>query len=283
MAKSTELNMAKFLSTWYIMRTTFADVAREVDGDTAEVDYAVKYYHCHPAVRPNLRGSITTEGDVTKNTFVIDGLQPPHTIGHLRDMPIFQAHLADGALIETATNNRGGLWLVRFRTITHSEPGIPGDTLIATTTLLREESGARLVRGAVHCANRVHTRAFDMRFEDGPTLPDDGFYLPQHALFEIGAQASGAAVKLLRPDLLEGERVPIFDSIGPSTLEAVVLRPGDNLTTLVRLRRVTNQGVFYTDTLVRQQGRPIAAFGNLGIGFLPRELIKAKIRELQHD
>lgn len=281
MARPAELEIAEFLSKWYIPQTTYADRARRINDDTVEVDYIVKDYHCDPAKKPNLRGDIVVNGNVTTNTFIIDGSYPPHTEGHLRGMPIFQGHLADGTLIETATYDRSELWLASFRTIAHSEPGVPKDKLVAATTLLKEEGGVRLVRGNVVCENRVHTRAFDMKFEEGPSLPEDGIYLSQHPLFEIGAHAA-AAMAFLHPELLEGERDPVFDSIGPSVLEKVIIYPGDRLTSRATLRRITSQGAFYVDVLTMRQDEPVSVLGNLGIGLLPHDLIKIKIDELQH-
>lgn len=282
MVRPESFNIVEFLSKWYIQQTMYADSARKIDDNIVEVGYTVKDYHCDPAKKPNLRGEIVAQEKVTTNTFIIDGTQPPHTEGHLRGMPIFQGHLADGALIETATYDRSGLWLAGFRTIAHAEPGVPGDIAVATTTLMKEEEDVRTVRGVFSCEDRVHTRAFDMKFEEGPALPSDGVYLSQHQLFEIGAQAAGGAIALLYESVLQGERDPIFDSIGPSTLGKIVIRPDEVLTSRVKLRRITDQGAFYVDITMRKQDETVTTLGNLGIGFLPHDLIKARIDELQH-
>lgn len=285
MAQPEQLDMREFLSPWYTPQTTYAELARRIGENTVEVVYVVKDYHCDPDKNPNLVGEITSEGNVTTNTFIIDSVQPSHTEGHLKNMRLFPGHLADGTLIATVTHDRTRLWLVEFRTIAHSKPGVPGDKLMATTTLLKEESEARFIRGVVNCEDRVHTRAFDMKFVGGPDLPSNGFYLSQHQLFEIGAQAAGGIVKLLHPEVFEEseeERDPIFDSIGISTLEKIILRPGDKITSRVTLRRITNQGAFYVNIDMRRQDEPIATLGNLGIGFLSHNSIKAEIDKLQH-
>lgn len=282
MARPEELNMAEFLSQWYIPQTTYADVAR-IRGEGVEVKYVVRDYHCNLSEKPALRGEIAREGGTVSNSLVIDGTSPLHTAGHLQGMPILPGHMADGAIIEAATFEADNLWLVSFRTIAHSEPGLPGDRLVATASILEDESGARLVRGRVECGNRVHTRAFAMRLERGPHLPNDKPYLFQHQLFEIAAQAAGGAIRLIHPEIfgVEEKKVPIFDSIGPSTLEKVVIRPDDILKSMVTVCRITNQGAFYVDIVVRRQGEPVANLRNLGIGFLPHEQIKARIDRLQ--
>ncbi len=285
MAGPKSLEMGEFLSEWYTKQTTFADLATEAGQGIVRVEYVVKEYHADPAKKPNLRGKTTVDGRTRTNTFVIDGLEPPHTPGHLLNMPIFQGHLADGALIEAEANGKPDLWLTGIRSLTHSEPGVPGDTLVATTILLKEENDTRVVKGNVTCGERVHTRVFDMKLASGPSLPSDEIYLPQHALFEIGAQAVGGTAKLLREDLFEGDqkRDPVYASIGQSTLEPVILRPDDVLNSLVKLQRVSGVGAFYADVDITRQGERVAFFGNLGIGFLPHDLIEAKIKELQHS
>lgn len=282
MAKPEQITMGEFLSRWYTQQTTYADVARKKHNGV-EVDYVVREYHCNPSKKPALRGEIRKEGDTVSNSFIIDETTPHHTEGHLLGMPILPGHLADGAIIEAARFGADDLWLVSFRTIAHSEPGLPGDRLVATATILEDESGVRLVKGRVECKNRVHTRAFAMRLDRGPHLPSDMLYLSQHQLFEIAAQAAGGAIRLLHPEIFdtEEEKVPIFDSIGPSTLEKVTLRPEQVLKSNVTLRRLSGQGAFYLDVAMRRDNQQIATFTNLGIGFLPREQILAKIDQLK--
>lgn len=277
-----ELDMSEFLSRWYTPQTTYADVGRR-RGDGIEVEYIVRDDHCNPSEKPPLRGEITKEGGTIKNSFLIDGTLPHHTAGHLRQIPLFPGYMADGAIIEAARFGADDLWLVSFRTIAHSEPGLPNDRLVATATILEDERGARLVRGRVECENRVHTRAFAMRFERGSHLPSNKIYLAQCQLFEIAAQAAGGAIRLLHPEMFdtEEERLPIFDSIGPSTLEKAVIIPREVLKSNVTIQRLSGQSAFYLDVAMTRKGRPVANFKNLGLGFLPIEQIQARINQLQ--
>lgn len=300
----SELNMGEFLSALYIPQTTYADRAWLV-GDTAFVEYEVKEYHCDPAKKPSVHGTITREGNVVKNMFVVDKEEPFHTEGHFNKetgIQILQAHLADGAMIAAGTYDNPALWLVSIRNISHFEPGLPGDTVGATMTILEEsEDGGRVTerlvkKGVVSCNDRVHTRGFDLRFEEGPLVEEGEFFLPQHALFEIGAQAAGGAIKLLRPEIFEQKpdepddqkRALVYSSKGGSQFEKVIIRPRDHVTSKVTVRRTTTVQIqdmtadaAYVDVVMSTQNGPLATVGNLGLGFVPADKLKAGIDRLK--
>lgn len=296
----SELNMADFLSPLYTPQTTYADWAKIVDfgNQVVDVTYVVKDYHCDPAKKPILRGEITVEGDKTTNRFMVNG-----TEGHFRPetrIEIYQAHLADGAMIATATHDNPSLWLVSIQNIAHSQPGLPGDGVVVTITKpqeSRKRNPDEGFRGVVSCNDRVHTRGFDLRFEEGPLVDEQDFFLPQHALFEIGAQAAAGVIKKLRPDLFEGNeqdetikqnRAIVYSSKGASQFEKVVIGPRDVITSRGVLRRITTVQIqdmmadaAYVDIAMSTQRGHLATIGNLGLGFLPSGKLRAGIEALK--
>src|SRR3989344_2393802 len=149
-----QYNLAGELAKYYLAKTTYADTARRIDEKTVEVAFTIQDYHCDPNQQPSVRGDFIVTGADTTNTLIIDGQEPRHTDGHFREetgTSLFQAHLADGMLIEAGRHNQPALWLVSLRSIAHADPGFPGEIAAATFTTAKEDETGKIGKGTVRC------------------------------------------------------------------------------------------------------------------------------------
>lgn len=285
------VDVAKLLSQWYLPISTYAHEARRLDQQTVEVRYLVPGFHCDPELQPPLVGNITAtkteEGGknltVVTNQLVVD--RDPvrkHTEGHFRvetDISLLPAYMADGMQMQAARHINPRYWLSGFRTIGHFEPGLPAE--IAQAQLIMDADSQK-ARGVVTVGERVHTRGFDMQFEEGPEIPDKEWVLAQHKFFEIAAQMGGSAMFLFVPEALGDNKQVVYSSIGRSTLPLIPVFPGDELIGNVTLRRSTEFSTA-VDVQIRRHQDEIWQFGNLALSFLQADMLKGKIDQLRQS
>lgn len=270
------MDLRPALEQLYLPEVVFADWAIRTGEGAFDAYFRIRDYHCDPLKIPRLRGTIRMDGNTVINSFIIDAEdpegKPPHTYGHLRELPLFPGNLAIGSIIEGVGYDIP-MNLVSVRKVNFKNPGQPNELMTATSHFLIDRHYQKVVNEAVVTINdREHARCQQLVFT--PSNIIKGRSLPQYRLFEVSAQMAGAGMQTLIGPLPE-DYIVIYDGIGPTSLDPVELVPHDVLKGAVTIFDYNSLGegsyLFELDAkLFSKKHGEIGKMENISLALLPK-------------